>query len=87
MVPGHGDPAGLGFVQSSLEAFRSVASLAGRIHAGELDLEAAIALAPYPPGPSREPLERAVAQLRGELDGPSAGTSSWRLPPGLAVRL
>jgi glyoxylase-like metal-dependent hydrolase (beta-lactamase superfamily II) len=68
VVPGHGDPAGLAFVQSSLEALRSIASLAGRIRAGELDLEAAIALSPYPPGPSREPLERAVAQLRGELE-------------------
>jgi glyoxylase-like metal-dependent hydrolase (beta-lactamase superfamily II) len=68
VVPGHGDHAGLAFVQSSLEAFRSIASLASRIHAGELDVEAAIALSPYPPGPSREPLERAVAQLRGELD-------------------
>jgi len=68
VVPGHGDPAGLSFVLSSLEAFRSVASLAGRVHAGQLDLDAAMALGPYPGEPSREPLERAVAQLRGELE-------------------
>jgi glyoxylase-like metal-dependent hydrolase (beta-lactamase superfamily II) len=72
VVPGHGAPGGLPFVMSSLAAFRSVASLAGRIHAGELDLEAAIALAPFPPEPSREPLERAVAQLRGELEAEGA---------------
>jgi glyoxylase-like metal-dependent hydrolase (beta-lactamase superfamily II) len=72
VVPGHGDHAGRAFVESSLAAFRSIASLASRIQAGELDLEAAIALSPYPPGPSREPLERAVAQLRGELDAAAA---------------
>lgn len=70
VVPGHGDHAGLAFVESSLAAFRSIALLASRIHAGELDLEAAVAVSPYPPGPSRNPLERAVAQLRGEL-GPA----------------
>jgi glyoxylase-like metal-dependent hydrolase (beta-lactamase superfamily II) len=69
VVPGHGDHAGIAFVRSSLEAFRSIASLSTRVHGGELDLEAAIALAPYPPEAAREPLERGVAQLRGELDG------------------
>jgi glyoxylase-like metal-dependent hydrolase (beta-lactamase superfamily II) len=68
VVPGHGDVAGIAFAESSLTAFRSIASLAARVHDGELDLEAAIALSPYPPGPSREPLERALAQLRGELE-------------------
>jgi glyoxylase-like metal-dependent hydrolase (beta-lactamase superfamily II) len=72
VVPGHGDHAGLAFLQSSLEDLRSIASLAQRVHAGELDLEAAIALSPYPPEPSRTPLERAVAQLRGELGPASA---------------
>jgi glyoxylase-like metal-dependent hydrolase (beta-lactamase superfamily II) len=68
VVPGHGDAAGLPFVLSSLEAFRSVASLAKRVHAGQLDLDAAVALAPFPRKASREPLERAVAQLRGDLE-------------------
>ena len=72
VVPGHGDHAGRPFVESSLAALRSIASLASRIHAGELDLEAAIALSPYPPAPSREPLERALSQLRGELDAAPA---------------
>jgi glyoxylase-like metal-dependent hydrolase (beta-lactamase superfamily II) len=68
VVPGHGDPAGRAFAEASLEAFRAVAELAGRIHGGELDLEAAIGAAPYPAETAREPLERALAQLRGELD-------------------
>ncbi len=39
----------------------------GGSHAGELDLEAAIAAAPYPAADAVEPLERGLAQLRGEL--------------------
>lgn len=70
VVPGHGSHAGRGFVEASLGQFRAVASLAARVHAGELDLEAAMVAAPWPGGASREPLERALAQLRGELDTP-----------------
>jgi glyoxylase-like metal-dependent hydrolase (beta-lactamase superfamily II) len=69
VIPGHGDHGGRAFVEDSLVAFRAVASLATRVHGGELDLESAIAAAPYPPETAREPIERAVAQLRGELDG------------------
>jgi glyoxylase-like metal-dependent hydrolase (beta-lactamase superfamily II) len=68
VVPGHGDPAGRPFVEASVEGFRAVAALATRVLAGELDLEAAVALAPYPAPAARSPLERALAQLRGELD-------------------
>jgi glyoxylase-like metal-dependent hydrolase (beta-lactamase superfamily II) len=68
VVPGHGDHAGRAFVDASLGAFRAVASLARRVHAGELDLASAVALAPYPAALAVEPLERALAQLRGELD-------------------
>jgi hypothetical protein len=60
-------------VAGSLAAFRSIAELATRVHTGVLDLEAAIAASPYPPGPSREPLERALAQLRGALDADERG--------------
>jgi glyoxylase-like metal-dependent hydrolase (beta-lactamase superfamily II) len=67
VVPGHGDPAGRSFVETQLAGFRAIAGLASRVHAGELDLEAAIAVAPYPAADAREPLERALAQLRGEL--------------------
>jgi glyoxylase-like metal-dependent hydrolase (beta-lactamase superfamily II) len=69
VVPGHGDHAGRAFVASSLDAFRAVADAARRIHAGALSLDDAIALVPYPAAAAREPLERAVSQLRGELDG------------------
>jgi len=69
VVPGHGDPAGHAFVVGQLDAFRAIAGLATRVHAAELDLEAATAAAPYPAAAAREPLERAIAQLRGELDG------------------
>jgi glyoxylase-like metal-dependent hydrolase (beta-lactamase superfamily II) len=69
VVPGHGAVAGRAFVEASLAELRSVASLARRIEAGELDLGAAVEAAPYPAAAAREPLERALAQLRGELDG------------------
>jgi glyoxylase-like metal-dependent hydrolase (beta-lactamase superfamily II) len=69
VVPGHGDHANREFVAAQLEDFRAIADLGGRINAGELALDDAIAAAPYPADAAREPLERAVAQLRGELDG------------------
>jgi glyoxylase-like metal-dependent hydrolase (beta-lactamase superfamily II) len=68
VVPGHGDVADLRFVDESIRAFERIATLAGRIHRGDLDLAAAIAAAPYPADDAAEPLERALAQLRGELD-------------------
>jgi glyoxylase-like metal-dependent hydrolase (beta-lactamase superfamily II) len=68
VVPGHGGHAGRAFAAGSLAAFRTVAELAGRVHAGEVTLEEAIGAAPYPAAAAREPLERALAQLRGELD-------------------
>jgi glyoxylase-like metal-dependent hydrolase (beta-lactamase superfamily II) len=68
VVPGHGAHAGTAFVEASLEQFRAIAALARRVRGGELDLEAALAAAPWPGEPSREPLERALAQLRGELE-------------------
>jgi glyoxylase-like metal-dependent hydrolase (beta-lactamase superfamily II) len=68
VVPGHGAHAGRAFVAASLEQLLSIATLAGCVHAGDLDLEAAAAAAPYPADAAREPLERALAQLHGELD-------------------
>ena len=68
VTPGHGDHAGRAFVEASLAQFRSIATLASRVHAGDLDLGAAIAAAPFSVEASREPIERALAQLRGELD-------------------
>lgn len=68
VLPGHGDPGDRAFAERQLEELRAIAALARRIEAGELDLEAAVAAAPYPAAAAREPLERALAQLRGELD-------------------
>ncbi len=68
VVPGHGDCEGRALLERQAAEFAANAGLARRIGADELDLAAAIALSPYPPEAAREPLERALAQLRGELD-------------------
>ena len=68
VVPGHGAVGDRGFVERQLDDFVAVAEVARRLHAGELDREAAIAAMPYDPASAVEPLDRAVAQLRGELD-------------------
>jgi glyoxylase-like metal-dependent hydrolase (beta-lactamase superfamily II) len=78
VVPGHGDHAGRPFVASSLAAIEAIASLARRVHHGGLDIEAALEEAPYPAPHAREPLERALAQLRGELDAASDGGPGGR---------
>jgi glyoxylase-like metal-dependent hydrolase (beta-lactamase superfamily II) len=70
VVPGHGAVRDAGFVEDQLTAFLEIARLGREIQAGRLDLEAAIAISPFSPETSREPLERALAQLRGELDPP-----------------
>jgi glyoxylase-like metal-dependent hydrolase (beta-lactamase superfamily II) len=67
VVPGHGSIGDRRFVEEQVEAFRSIASLARRIEAGELDLEAAIAEGPWGAETPRDALERGLAQLRGEL--------------------
>jgi glyoxylase-like metal-dependent hydrolase (beta-lactamase superfamily II) len=71
VVPGHGDVGDRAFVEDQLTALLAIAELGRRIHRGELTLDDAVAAGPYErfrPGASREPLERALAQLRGELD-------------------
>lgn len=68
VVPGHGAVGDRAFVERQLAEFRAVESLARRVHAGDLDIEAAITASPYSTETSQEPLERALAQLRGELD-------------------
>ena len=68
VVPGHGDVGDRAFVEAQLAAFRSIADLAREIHEGRLDLDAAIAMSPFSPETSRQPLERGLAQLRGELE-------------------
>lgn len=68
VIPGHGRHAGRTFVERQLAEITANAELARRVHAGDLDLEAAIAASLYPADRAREPLERALAQLRGDLD-------------------
>lgn len=68
VVPGHGSVGDRAFVERQLAAFRQVVVTARRHHAGEIDREAALAEIPYPAKAATEPLDRALAQLRGELD-------------------
>lgn len=68
VAAGHGEVADRAFAQRSLAELRAVADLGRRVAAGELALEVAIRLAPYGPKRSREPVERAAAQARGELE-------------------
>jgi glyoxylase-like metal-dependent hydrolase (beta-lactamase superfamily II) len=71
VVPGHGDHAGRAFADAQAASIAVLATLAGRVHAGEITLEEAIAAHPFPEHPpedARRPLLRATAQLRGELE-------------------
>ena len=68
VVPGHGEVGDRAFVESQLAAFRGVADLAREVHAGGRSIEDAIAASPFGPQTSRNAFERALAQLRGELD-------------------
>ena len=68
VVPGHGDVGDRAFVERSLAEMASIASLARQVATGGLALADAARLAPYPLDVATEALERAGAQLRGELD-------------------
>jgi glyoxylase-like metal-dependent hydrolase (beta-lactamase superfamily II) len=71
VVPGHGDHARYAFAAQQAEAFRAIAELGRRIHRGDLEIDDALELTPFPELPRedlRAPLERTLAQLRGELD-------------------
>jgi glyoxylase-like metal-dependent hydrolase (beta-lactamase superfamily II) len=72
VVPGHGDHAGAAFARSQAASFAALATLAQRVHASEISLDEALADETPFPGESRaglrQPLERALEQLRGELD-------------------
>ena len=71
VVPGHGNHAGPGFADEQARAFQAIAELGRRIHRGELTIDDALELTPFTDLPSedlRAPLQRALAQIRGELD-------------------
>ena len=68
VVPGHGGVQDRTFVDRQLAAFLEVARLGREVKAGRMTLDDAIAASPFGADSSREPLERCLAQLRGELD-------------------
>ena len=68
IAPGHGEVADRAFAERSLEEVRAIADLGRSVATGALSLDEAIGRSPYKPKASGEPLERAAAQARGELD-------------------
>jgi glyoxylase-like metal-dependent hydrolase (beta-lactamase superfamily II) len=68
VVPGHGDVGDRAFAVRSMVEIRTIAELATLVHEGAIALHDAVLRTPYPADTAREPLERALAQLRGELD-------------------
>jgi glyoxylase-like metal-dependent hydrolase (beta-lactamase superfamily II) len=71
VVPGHGDHAGRTFAEAQAVSLGGLVALARRVHAGDLSIDAAVAQTPFPEYPAEEirrPLQRALRQLRGELD-------------------
>ena len=70
VVPGHGDHAGWAFADAQAASIAALATLGARVWAGEITVEDAIAAHPFPehpPDDARQPLQRAVAQLRDEV--------------------
>ena len=67
-MPGHGDVGDQAFVVRSMVELRTIAELATLVHEGTIALDDAVVRTAYPADAAREPLERALVQLRGELD-------------------
>lgn len=68
VVPGHGDVGDRAFAVRSMVEIRTIGELATLVHQGTIDLDAAVLRTAYPADAAREPIERALAQIRGELD-------------------
>jgi glyoxylase-like metal-dependent hydrolase (beta-lactamase superfamily II) len=68
VVPGHGSVGDRAFAVSQMAGFREIAELARLVDAGVLGIDAAVLRTPYPADAAMEPLTRAMAQIRGELD-------------------
>jgi glyoxylase-like metal-dependent hydrolase (beta-lactamase superfamily II) len=71
LVPGHGDQGGRAFADAQAASFAALVDVARRVHAGDLDVDAALASHPFPEHPpedARGALERALAQLAGSID-------------------
>ena len=68
VVPGHGTVGDRAFALRQMAGFREVAELARLVDAGVIGIDAAVLRTPYPADAAMEPLMRAMAQIRGELD-------------------
>lgn len=68
VVPGHGALGDRAFVERSLADLQAITDLARRVASQELALAEAVTAAPWPADAALETLERALAQLRGDLD-------------------
>ena len=68
VVPGHWDIGDRAFAIRQMTEFRTVAELAKLVHRGVIGIDDAVLRTPYPADTALEPLTRALAQLRGELD-------------------
>ena len=71
IVTGHGNHAGRAFAEAQATSFARLVELARDVDAGRASLDDAIAAHPFPelpPEHARSAFERALTQLRGELD-------------------
>jgi glyoxylase-like metal-dependent hydrolase (beta-lactamase superfamily II) len=68
VVPGHGTVGDRAFAVRQMTQFRSIAELARLVHRGVIGIDDAALRTPYTADTALEPLTRALAQLRGELD-------------------
>jgi glyoxylase-like metal-dependent hydrolase (beta-lactamase superfamily II) len=68
VVPGHGTVGDRAFAIRQHHEFREIAELARLVDAGVIGIDVAVTRTPYPADAALEPLTRAMAQLRGELD-------------------
>lgn len=68
VVAGHGSVGDRAFAVRQMTEFRTIAELATLVQRGVIGIDDAVLRTPYPADQARAPLERALAQLGGELD-------------------
>lgn len=68
VVPGHGTVGDRAFAFRQMTEFRTIAELATLVDRGVIGFDDAVLRTPYPADQARAPLDRALAQLRGEFD-------------------
>jgi glyoxylase-like metal-dependent hydrolase (beta-lactamase superfamily II) len=67
VVPGHGDVADRAFAERQAGEIGEIVELARAVEAGDVSLDAAAGRHPWAFEPARAAIERALAQLRGEV--------------------